>query len=382
MITQKICIVGLDDYAMLTGDAAFGHVGGESVQHVLLARAWRDLGFDVTLIVHDLGQPRLTTVDGIRAVTAFPPDAGLRIVRFVHPRITGLLRAMREVDADIYYQSPAAGWSGVAVWFARKFNKHSIIRIASDIDCIPGKQAIHYRRDRWLFDYALRNASLVAAQTVHQRQLLSRHYGIEGEIVNLAVDVPASGARAVKDIDVVWVGNLRPVKRPDVVLELARRLPQYRFALVGGSVPKHKAYFDRIESEAKQLSNLIMAGGVPYQNVGAWFDRARLHLNTSDVEGFPNTFLQAWSRSIPVVSFFDPDGLIQQRRLGCTCSGVDDMAGTLDDLLGDPQHCAEIASRAHSFVAADFAAHNIAARYLHLLRADEQNPVRAEAQIS
>jgi glycosyltransferase involved in cell wall biosynthesis len=381
MAIQKICIVGLDDYAMLSADAAFGHVGGESVQHVLLARAWRDLGLDVSMVVYDLGQPRVTTVGGIRAISAFRPDAGLRVVRFAHPRITGLLRAMGEADADVYYQSPAAGWSGITVWFARRFAKRSIIRIASDIDCIPGKQAIRYRRDRWLFDYALRNASLVAAQTLHQQQLLSTHYRIQSEIFNLAMEVPAGASRAVKDIDALWVGNLRPVKRPDLVLDLARRLPQYRFALIGGSVPEHKAYFGRIAAEARNLPNLIVAGRIPYEKVGAWFERSRLHINTSDVEGFPNTFLQAWIRSVPVVSFFDPDGLIQERSLGSKCSDVEDMIVALDDLLRNPQRRADIGKRAHAFAAADYAAHNVAARYLDLLQVDEQNLGHAPAQV-
>ena len=42
MAITKICIIGLEDYAMLTGDSSYGYIGGESVQHVLLARAWRD----------------------------------------------------------------------------------------------------------------------------------------------------------------------------------------------------------------------------------------------------------------------------------------------------------------------------------------------------
>lgn len=382
MTVRKICILGLDDYAMLTGDAAFGHVGGESVQHVLLARAWRDLGLEVSIIVYDLGQPHVTHVDGIRAVTAFAPNAGMRVLRFVHPRMSGVLRAMREVDADVYYQSPAAAWSGAAVWYARHFDKRSIIRIASDLDCIRGKQVMRYRRDRKLFEYALRNASLVAAQTTYQQNLLTEHYGIRSEIVNLAMEIPRADVATEKDIDVVWVGNLRAIKRPDLLIELARRLPQYRFAMVGGSVPEHQTYFDRIAAEARALPNLLVAGRVPYEQVGAWFDRARLHVNTSDVEGFPNTFLQAWIRSVPVVSFFDPDGVIQQRGLGRICDDVSMMAQTIDHLLSNAAELDGIGRRARAFVAKDFSAHQVAARYLDLLESDVARPVHAPAEAS
>ncbi|HLS82192.1 MAG TPA: hypothetical protein VK025_12390, partial [Steroidobacter sp.] len=105
---------------MLTGNHAYGYVNGESLQHVLLARAWRDLGLDVSIVVYDHGQPTDVTVDGVRAIAAYRPQAGVRVLRFVHPRISGVIRAMREARADVYYQSPAGAWSGVAAWFARR----------------------------------------------------------------------------------------------------------------------------------------------------------------------------------------------------------------------------------------------------------------------
>ena len=46
---RRICIVGLDAYGLLSGEGDLRYVGGESVQHVLLARAWRDLGHEVTV---------------------------------------------------------------------------------------------------------------------------------------------------------------------------------------------------------------------------------------------------------------------------------------------------------------------------------------------
>ena len=63
---------------------------------------------------------------------------------------------------------------------------------------------------------------------------------------------------------------------------------------------------------AARLPNVTMPGAVRYTDSGALVrPRASIFLNTSSIEGFPNTFLQAWIRGVPVVSFFDPDGLIQ-----------------------------------------------------------------------
>lgn len=368
MKTKKICIVGLDDYPMLTGDSSYGYTGGESVQHVLLARAWRDLGMDVSIIVYDFGQPHVTTVDGIRAVAAFQRTAGIRGLRFFHPRVTGVWAAMREIDADVYYQSPASPWAGVAAAFAKSFDRRFILRIASDSDCRRGEQPLRFRRDRWLYDYGVRNATLVAAQTEQQRELLRRNYDVASEILNIAVEVPhRAAAPRAKDVDVLWVGNFRTVKRPDLFIELARRLPQYRFALVGGSVPNGQAYFDRMAEQARELPNLVMTGGIPYADVGEWFDRARLHVNTSDYEGFPNTFLQAWVRSVPVVSFFDPDGVIERRALGRRCVDLQEMCAATQALLANDGEREAVGERAREFVSNQYSAREIARRYLDLL---------------
>lgn len=379
MTISKICIVGLYDYVVLTGDTSYGHIGGEAVQHVLLAKAWRDLGLDVSIVVYDHGQPKETVIDGIRVVSSYRQEGGMPGMRFLHPRLTQLIRAMRSVDAEVYYQSPAGPWTGVVAWYAKRFGKRSIVRLASDSDCLRGKQpGMRLRRDRWMFDYGVLNATLVSAQTEQQRRLLMQHYGRPSDVVNIAVETPKQ-TQSRKDIDVLWLGTLRTVKRPDIVLELARRLPQYRFALVGGSVPGAEAYFERIAREAKELPNVIMTGAVSYQETGDWFDRALLHVNTSDYEGFPNTFVQSWVRRVPVISFFDPDGVIQQRGLGRRCADIVGMQAALEELLRDAATRAEVGARAHAFAVNHFSARQVAARYLDLVDVDARVPVGAEA---
>lgn len=365
-MVKKICILGLDDYPQLSNQSSAQYVGGESVQHVLLARAWRDLGLEVSIVVHDHGQGRVTNVDGVRAVAAYRRAAGIPLLRFVHPHATRKIAAMREIDADVYYQSPSSADTGLTAWFCRRFGKRSVVRIASDLGCIPGQQLIRYWRDRKIYEYGLRNAGLIVAQTVQQQQLLMKHYQLPSEIVNMAVEMPAEQA-VPKDIDVLWVANLRPVKRPGIVFDLARRLPHLRFTLAGGALPGGSEYFDSMLQKARELPNITFLGAVPYRAVGELFNRARVFLNTSSMEGFPNTFLQAWIRAVPVVTFFDPDGLVRDRQFGHTVATVDEMAGALERLSQDAALRRRMGERARTFAIAEFSARQVAQRYLDLL---------------
>ena len=122
----------------------------------------------------------------------------------------------------------------------------------------------------------------------------------------MMVEPPRPQPQVVRDIDVLWVSNLRALKRPELVLELARQLPHVRFTLAGGPMPGGQTYYDDVAAAAARLPNLTMLGPVRYRDSGELFDRAKIFLNTSSIEGFPNTFLQAWIRGVPVVTLFGP----------------------------------------------------------------------------
>jgi glycosyltransferase involved in cell wall biosynthesis len=358
----KICIIGLDDYGLLTGEKTTKYVGGETVQHVLLARAWRALGADVSIIVSDHGQPRVHMVDGIRAIASHVKGSGLPGIRFIHPHSTSLVAAMRRADADIYYQSLAGYNTGLTAWFCRRHAKRFVFRISSDAYCTPGKQLMRLYRDRKVYEYGVRRADLIIAQTDYQRQLLREGFKLDSTLANLAAEMPAAGPHG-KDIDVLWVANFRAVKQPDLVIDLARRLPHLRFVVVGGG---QEPYAQRMRQAEQDLSNLKVAGAVAYDAVGAYFDRARLFLNTSSLEGFPNTFVQAWIRGVPVVSFFDPDGLIAGQSLGCAVKDLDAMSDALRQLAADDALRGEMGMRARRFALDNFSADAVAKHYLQL----------------
>ena len=91
---MKICLVGLDNLPVLAPEYGQHTIGGESVQQTLLARALARRGHDVSMVVGDYGQPDGAEWEAIRVFKAYRPDAGLPVLRFIHPRWTGMWSAL------------------------------------------------------------------------------------------------------------------------------------------------------------------------------------------------------------------------------------------------------------------------------------------------
>jgi glycosyltransferase involved in cell wall biosynthesis len=97
------------------------------------------------------------------------------------------------------------------------------------------------------------------------------------------------------------------------------------------------------ESYIKRLfknkpDNLVWLGRLPFDETLRWFDQAAFFINTSfhDVEGFPNTFIQAWLRGVPVITLgVDPDGVIKRYNLGFIAKNAKDAMSYLDYLTNN-----------------------------------------------
>jgi hypothetical protein len=65
--------------------------------------------------------------------------------------------------------------------------------------------------------------------------------------------------------------------------------------------------------ESPPLRRIIL---VADERIGEFLREAALFTHTSPAEGFPNSFLEAWSYGLPTITCFDPDGIITRERLG------------------------------------------------------------------
>lgn len=361
---MKICFLGYDSLPVLAPEYNAHGIGGEQVQHALLARALARRGHEVSMVVYDYGQPDRARWDGVITYKAYRTQAGLPVLRFVHPRWSGAWSALRRADADVYYASCAGMHLGLLAMFCRQQRRRFVFRVAHDSDCDPSRLLIRYWRDRKLYEYGLRRASGILAQSTQQQRALKRNYGLESRLAGMLVDPPRLQAR--RDIDVLWVNNIRDFKRPDVYLALARSLPQLRFHMVGGPQPGQEAMYQAIEREAATIPNLVFHGRVPYHEAGALYGRARVFVNTSDSEGFPNSYLQAWVHGTPVLAFFDPDGLIAREGLGAAVGSLDQMAARMRALLDDEAAREQAGARCVRYMQRRHGEDRVLAPYLEL----------------
>ena len=368
--SPHVCFVALTAYPVLARRRDLTELGGAQVQQSILARALVRAGIRVTFVCMDYGQPDDIEIDGIRVLKAFGPEEGLRGVRFFHPRITGLWSAMARAGADIYYQRCSGMTTGVVAAFSALNNKPFIFAGASDLDFSPGPSPaiLPGRRDRAIYRWGLKNATVVIAQNERQLAMLQESYGLDGVLIPSCYDGEglSETEKGPAGDEILWVGMIRPIKRPELFLEMARRLPELRFRMIGGpmgSSPDILSFYEHLRREATLIPNLDFMGFVPYAEIDGYFDRARVFVNTSEHEGFPNTFLQAWARGIPAIAFFDTGSRVDLVPVYSIIRDVEDAVECLRRMTSEPSFYQESASRCAAFFQRNHSPATTVARY-------------------
>ena len=303
-----ICFVAPYAWPVLSRDPTIKMVGGAEVQQCILARLLAANGYRVSMITFDHGQPDRALVDGVTVYKIFRPDAGVPVLRYLHPRLSTMWRVLREVDADIYYQRSSAMWTGVVAAFCRRHGKRSVYAGASDRDFEVGREQIKHARDRLIYRWGLAHVDRVVAQNPYQVEMCRRNHKREALLIPSCYLLPEDASPGKGD-RVLWVGTIHDYKRPGWLLDIAERLPHRRFVMIGGpsvvGARFRPGYYESVRDRAASLANVEFTGFLPLAQVEPWFDRARVLVSTSVYEGMPNVFLQAWARGVPTLATVD-----------------------------------------------------------------------------
>lgn len=363
----KIGIIGLKCRDHLIGEEVPRYLGGIETQLATLAKGLAALDCEVTVITYDHGQPEHETAEGVRLLKTHAPDAGLRIVRNLHPRTTGMLEAMRRARADIYLQMGAGIETAQTALGCRLLDRPFVFCLASDADVGANLKAGPWGLEGKAYRFGLHRASPIIAQTETQRQGLQAAMGREATIIPMAVRPPVGQPLADAKPHVLWVGRITPTKRLEWLLEAARRCPEAAFDIVG-TPNQQSGHATSLMEEARLLSNVQVHGRAPAATLANLYAGATVLACTSELEGFPTTFLEAWSVGLPVVTTFDPDGVVASHGLGEVAGELDDFVTKLDGLLGNTQRRNACAAAARTYYQSHHSVAEVSRRFLQMFQ--------------
>lgn len=364
-MSNRICFVSPFAFPLLCGQGS--GAGGAERQFFLFGRGLTRLGWDVRFITHT--PPA--------ALAGLPTEFPVYPVHFGYLggsktqmplALLELWRAMRRADADYYLLKIPGHLLPVMALFCRIYRRCLVSWGQTTYTTKDQRRHIPWSARR-MEVAGLRAADILVAQTHDQAERLKAEIGRPVHVIRNIAETLQGDIKECRALgsnppqcDVLWAGNSTPNKRPGVVLELARLMPEVSFAMAMNK--SSDMVFEHWRQLAEALPNLRFLGQLPPVEMESWFTRTRLLLNTSEREGFPNTFLQAWMNNVPVVSLeIDPDQLIREHGLGRMPNAVaveeagendvklaECLAPLLRELLENAELCKQFGSQAARYV--------------------------------
>ncbi len=241
-----------------------------------------------------------------------------------------ILRTLNEIKPDIIYQYVGCSYTGIAAYYSVRSGCNMVWRIASEVDVQPWNRLISRNMifnffEKKILEYGIRRARFIVGQTRYQGQFLERHYGRKlSALVPNFHPFPKESIQKTDPVKVLWVANVKRLKQPQVFIQLARDLQDIenvRFIMIGLE-SYEEAWQAKLVSEIDAINNLSYLGGLPQSEVNKHLSESHILINTSEYEGFSNTFIQAWMRRVPVVSLnVNPDDVFKNGRLGYCADG-------------------------------------------------------------
>lgn len=317
----KVCFISLRSYPLFT-KKSLDYFGGAEVQMSLIAKALaKDKKFRVSVIVGDYGQKATVKQNQLILYRSFKHG------RFFPFEVVRFFRLLKKINADIYVERTMNIKVGLVALFCRLFGKKFIYMIAHDWDL---------RKDFGAF--GLKLANLIIAQTKDQQKQLLKNWNLSSFLLpSILPDKRVPLEKINQHNSILWIGRADKWKRPEVFLKLASLFPQQKFVMVCRK-SQDQDYFLKLFTQLQPLPNLEFSSGIPFSQITNFFRQAKVLVNTSVAEGFPNTFLQAGVNRVPILSLaVNPDRFITYYRCGLVAGNrINNLVDNCQKLLNHP----------------------------------------------
>jgi glycosyltransferase involved in cell wall biosynthesis len=350
---------------LVAGAQGVAQGGGAELQMSLLARGLSAEGLATGIILWPV--PHRREADGQEPHLIERPAYSGAGARAKAQEARYIWRAMREADARAYLFRGGGPQLTVGQAFCRLHRRRLVFSAASDLD-FDFDRPDRTRANLVAYRAALRGVDLIVVQRSEQGDL-ARDAGLSPVELIPSFAEPAESSSADPEA-FLWIGRLVDYKRPMEYVRLAEALPEAQFRMVWFATTETRPdLISELQAAGDRLPNLELTGQVPRAELLDLIARSYAVISTSRAEGMPNTFLEAWSRGVPVVSLdFDPDGRITERGLGLVAHSPGELREAASRVSKDATLRTEMGRRAREHVAAVHSPAAVSEKWASVLR--------------
>lgn len=318
-MSVKICFFSRSAYPLFNPlcKATFG--GAEVDLYLISKEIAKDRLFECHFITGDFGQKNLEKISNVTLHKSYKFEDNKLI------QIFKLIKKIITVNADVYVQEGASAGTGVICFICKLLGKKFVYRTASDIDCNGVFIKDNYI-EGLLYKFGIKNASLVITQNFENKTQLKNNFNIESIVIKNAIEIPNKYINIKNKEYVLWVGRSETLKQPELFLKLASKISLTKFIIICPKANYNSVNIEELNKKAKEIPNVEFINSVPFDEIGKYFERAKIFVNTSKYEGFPNTFVQSAANSVAIFSLnVNPDNFIVNEKCGFFANGDFDL---------------------------------------------------------
>jgi glycosyltransferase involved in cell wall biosynthesis len=228
----------------------------------------------------------------------------IKYVRTVATSIAYVASLIRRVPSyDVVHVFSASYWSFLlaptpAILIGKAFGKQVVLNYRS------GEAEDHLQRWRRTAIPTMRQADAVVTPSGYLVDVFSR-FDLRAESIANFVDPEAVVYRRRERLRPVFLSNrnFQTLYNVPCVLRafgvIQARIPDARLIVIGDGPER-----DHVHETARALAlrNVEFVGAVRPGEMGQWYDRADVYLNSSDIDNMPNSIIEAFACGLPVAT--------------------------------------------------------------------------------
>ncbi len=152
-------------------------------------------------------------------------------------------------------------------------------------------------------------AELIAISDFNQKEFEKNHSIRPGHVIPVGIKPPELfDSKEMKDIDILGVGSLIPLKQYHLFIEIIHKMRQFFpdiKAVLCGKGPEQ----ERLKMEIVKYNlegNIELTGELSHDNILSLMKRGKVFLHTSNYEGFSVACMEALGSGCHIISFIKP----------------------------------------------------------------------------